>query len=660
MDNFLIDREFDRMYGESYRQGVGHCVPTHSENRFDKASASVELLIPATACNEDAKALAKQVVPRDLERIEVFGLPIEDIVNEMLPNGAPEGSRHKCALKLFYDLLVLLDGNADRARRALLKLQWVQDVITERGMTEIDRIVDAGLKRLHKCESENFNAPRPSKEMRQAVERITGRKYSVLVREQHAKLLGHIVALQEDILHTLENIGRDLEKLSKYYPLMKQFFFRLKRKYYAAAFFVGGAFAMTLLTRCWYQWYGKPGKHCRLNSLMLLIGRMGGGKQIAVDFYKLLMEPIKKADQAQIDALNAWNAERDQNNGGTKNKTPRPAGIYRALPSETSTAALREAEANAHEPIDGEEYYLHVSIFDSELQNTLSQLSRSYMSALVTYWLKAFHSEPHGAYLKTSSAPVGETDVHFNAVYTGTEDALKRLNTESNNTNGLMSRFTIVPNADSNFEMMDVHPYDDAAQMRDSAITEWAYRLDSCKGEIPCQELSDALEQWTKRRMTDAGDDQDYAEEDLVKRPSWHAVNYSLPYIISRHWDKMVQDSDGRWKCGPDFKVDNTDVKLAVLIANAQLAFQEYYCKAILEKHYDNLAVEEASNVRHQKKTMLAYRRLPDIFTSQDVRREYGYDNTGSVCSRLKILQDDGMAQKIRAGENKGKYRKLM
>ena len=46
--------------------------------------------------------------------------------------------------------------------------------------------------------------------------------------------------------------------------------------------------------------------------------------------------------------------------------------------------------------------------------------------------------------------------------------------------------------------------------------------------------------------------------------------------------------------------------------------------------------------------------------TFDDVKREYGYDNVGSVCSRLKILQDDGMAQKIRTGENKGKYRKLM
>ena len=70
----------------------------------------------------------------------------------------------------------------------------------------------------------------------------------------------------------------------------------------------------------------------------------------------------------------------------------------------------------------------------------------------------------------------------------------------------------------------------------------------------------------------------------------------------------MERTSEGHWKCGPDFKVDQKDVRLAILIANAQLAFQEHYCKAILEKHYDDLAAAQSSNVRHKQKTWLGYR----------------------------------------------------
>ena len=657
-----FENEFDRQYGDSYREG--NSAATNSDHQLPSNAAAPseggQSLTPA-ASDEAAKDLASQVASKDVEKEKylVFGYDPEDFFNAMYPNGP--NCRHDAARNFFNDLMVMYDGNWELARNKLLMIRSAQELITERGMSEIDRIVEGGRKLYQKRESENFKSPQPSKEMRKAVKQVTGRDFSALKREQRGMEQGQAVGMQLEILQTLENIGAEFSKLIPYFPLLKLLCFRLKTKYYPAVFFVGGSFAMTLLTRCFYYFWPKPGKKNRLNSLVLLIGRMGGMKSVAVDLEEIMMEPVHKADEPQKTALNAYNAEREQNNGGAKNKKPRPTGVYRALPCETSTAALREAEANAHEMLDGEDYYLHVSIFDSEFQNTLSQMKKSYMDALLTYWLKSYHSEKHGAYLKTSNAPVGETSVHFNAVYTGTEDAMKALNTEKNVVNGLMSRFTAVPNADSNFEMLEPSPFDEAAQKRDAELRDWAYKLNDCKGEIPCEPISKALQLWTKHHMADAGEDNDLAQEDLVKRPCWHAINFVLPFVVTRHWDLMVQDSDGLWKCGPDFKVDQKDVRLAILIANAQLAFQEHYCKAILEKHYDDLAAAQSSNVRHKQKTWLGYRRLPEIFSSDDVDRCFGYEGkTGSICSRLKRLQDQGLAQKITSGKDKGKYRKLM
>ena len=436
--NLFEGCEFDRQYGDSYREGNSDA--TNSDHKLPSNAAvaqeGVQSLTPeAAASSEAAKELAQQVVPKDVEKEKylVFGYDPVDFINVLYPNGP--NCRHDAARDVFNDLIVMYDGNWELARNKLLTLQWVQDLISERDISEIDRIVDGGRKLLQKRESENYTSLQPSKAMRKAIEQVSGRKYSVLKREQLGLEQGQAVAMQLEILQTLENIGAEFAKLVPYFPLLKLLCFRMKQKYYPAVFFVGGSFAMTLMTRCWYYFWPKPGKKNRLNSLVMLIGRMGGMKSVAVDLEEIMMEPIHVADAPQIAALNASNAEREQNNGGKGNKKPRPTGVYRALPPETSTAALREAEANAHETLDGEEYSLHVSIFDSELQNTLSQLKKSYMDALQTYWLKSYHSEKHGAYLKTSNAPVGETPVHFNACYTGTDDALKAINTEKNNVN---------------------------------------------------------------------------------------------------------------------------------------------------------------------------------------------------------------------------------
>ncbi len=652
VNNLFTSQDFNEKYLESYRQNQSD--PTNKNHQFDSDSTT-------TTVNTPNPPQVNQTVVTAATEVKAFGHPVIDFANTLLPGGAPVGSRHGTALKLAQDLLIICDGNQEAVRQLLLQLSWVKDIVNERGMKEIDDILESAKKLMRKRESENLNALQPSREMRRAIEKVTNRKYSQLVAEAHKRMIGSAEGTYQDLtLQMLERIGSEIEKLFPHYPLIKLLCFRQKRKHYVVAMLVGGAFLMTLMTRCWYRYWSAPGRKCRLNSLLALIGRMGSGKHIAVDLYKILMEPIKMADKAQVDALNNWNIEKEQKSGSSKNKTPRPQGIYRCLPPETSAAAIREAEHNAHEEIDGKDVALHCSIFDSELDNTLRQMKKSYMDQLFTLWLKCFHNEPHGSFLKTSSAPVGEYPIHFNGVYTGTRDALNKLATTSNFVNGLLSRITTVPMGASNFEMMEIQEYDDAAKQRDDALRNWAYLLDATKGEIPCKVISRTLHMWTKHRMTEAGENKSYAEEDLLKRPSWHGMNFSLPFIVSRHWDQMVKDEDGRWKCGPDFKVDKTDVKLALLIAKAQLSFQFHFFLAIGEKYYDDLEAENASNVPHQRKTWLAYRRLPNPCTAADIDREYGYNGVkGSICSCLKRLQDDGLLQKIRSGEDKGKYRKL-
>lgn len=658
MEKDLFQNEFDQQYGDAYRNGQSSATTTdHQLPSNAMAEDGGQLLTAATSV---AGELAAQVAPKDLEKeqCKVFGHDIRDYVSVVYPNDP--NVRHRAALKLYYDFLILLDGDHDRARRALLNIDFVQEIILERGMAEIDRIVEAGRKLLQKRESENFNDPLPSKEMRRAIEQVTGRKYSLLVREQRALAVGRELEADDEVLQLLNRIGERLQKkFFKHFELLRLVCHRLKRKHYIAGLYVGGCLGSTLMTRMHYRLFTSPGRALRLNSIVELIGRTGSGKSLAIVLYRIMMEPVKVSDAAQIEALNRYNEEREMKNGAEKSKTVRPKGILRCLPSEASAAAIREAEFNAKEIIDGVEVPLHVFQQNSELDEVLAQQKKSYMNIEQLFY-KALGNEPAGTFLKSSSSMVGEYDVHYSALFSGTQSAISRQITSTTFAKGLPQRLGIVPMGDSNFEMIENHVYDEADRQRDEKLREWSYRLDATKGEIPIPAiLSDALYSWNKRRMLDAKEEGSKALEDLVKRPVLVALNLALVYILARHWDKMVEDG-GKFKCGPDFEMDKIDVEFALAVCDAQFAFQQLFALPVGEKYYDDLTAEQASNTRHQQKTLLAYRRLPNPCTPEDVDREYGYSgNKNSINSRLKRLQDDGMLQRIRSGEDKGKYRKL-
>lgn len=654
------DSQMEILYGDKYREGRGSCNPTHSENYFFGGNTSSSQTTTIVKANTQSAQQAQNQTEEKKELPLVFGHQALDFVNVLLPNGVPKGSRHRMGTKLAYDLIIMRDGNIDAVRQDMLQLCFIREIVNERRMQELESMIASAKKLMEKNEGEYINSPQPSKNMRKAIETLTGRSYKSLVRDLNKQMMGHLDDDTNDyLLKFLNRLGAEIKRLMPRYPMLELLCHGLKPKHYVAALFIGGAYGMTLMTRCWYRYWPAPGRKCHMNCILELIGRMGSGKHILVDFYRIMMEPVKVGDQPQIDALNKWNSEHDQKNGASKNSTARPTGIYRCLPCDTSAAAIRDTMFNNFEEIDGEKVQLHISITDSELDNTLTQMKKDYMN-ISSLHLKAFHNEPQGAFLKTTTAHVGEIDIFANFMYSGTEYALAKQVTPDNYGSGLPTRLTVVPMGDSNFEMMENRKFTAEDAHRDNLLKQWAYKLDRCRGEIPAEDLSNALHQWTARRMEDAKENNSKAEEDLLKRVGWHAMNYSLPFIVSRHWDQMVQDDNGYWLCGENFGTDKHDRQLALLIAKAQLAFQHFFFKAIAEQYYEKMDSKQLSGKNYQGHTARAYSQLPSIFTSEDVNRCYGYEgNKNSIYSCLKRLQDDGKAQRIRAGQDKGKYRKL-
>jgi hypothetical protein len=167
------------------------------------------------------------------------------------------------------------------------------------------------------------------------------------------------------------------------------------------------------------------------------------------------------------------------------------------------------------------------------------------------------------------------------------------------------------------------------------------------KGELSVEKIVDELYDWTARRMADAKENDSKADEMLLKRCAYHGLNFSAPFIVMRHWDKMHQE--GNYWCG-EFETDDVDWRLAELIVNIQYACQRHYFGAMAEAYFDNKLKDASVNVLRRQKTRENFARLPETFTSEDVMRCFGLSSDGAVRSKTRRLLSDHLIEKVSDG----------
>ena len=454
----------------------------------------------------------------------------------------------------------------------------------------------------------------------------------------------------------LSDWGELIEAMSADFPILKDICKGLKLNQYPAAMFVAGGLMMTLMTRCSYRFYHRPEELRRLNNSTLIIGDPASGKSFATRLFKILARPIVEADQVGKDAINAYREEM-RTKGANKEKPKKPKVTIRIHPARTSNAQFIQDMVNSVEEVDGKKIQLHMLTFDTELDNTLSlQKGGAYIDKQ-SLQLKAFHNEEDGQAYSNNDSVFQNFFVIWNFIYTGTPIALKKMVNDTNFGSGLATRLTCIPLPATNFEMMsreDTIDYDS-----DARLTEWARKLDRMKGELTIQKIVDELYDWTARRMMDAQENDSRADEMLLKRCAYHGINFSAPFIVMRHWDKMKQD--GNYWCG-EFETDETDWRLAELITNIQYACQKYYFGAMAENYFDNKLREANVNVQRLPRTKENFDRLPEEFTTDDVMRCFNISSKSTARTRVSRLAADKLIEKmdsiVENGHTKVIYRK--
>ena len=568
---------------------------------------------------EDVRCLKDDVAPQPSFK----GRPYPEIIAEWWKRQGGEPQEGERNVKL-YQLAVNLRAICDNNRQLLLQ------VIPRLGLDEqeVERIVESACKE-------------PVKGISKPMREILGMNATTAMVEQ-------------DMNRWLWEWGAEIEALSEHFPLLKDITKGLKRNQYPAALFVGGGLLMTLMTRCTYRFYHRPEELRRLNNSTLIIGDPASGKSFATRLFKLLAAPIVEADKVGKDAINAYR-EQMKTKGANKEKPKKPKVVVRVHPARTSNAQFIQDMVNAVEEVDGEPMQLHMLTFDTELDNTVSVQKGGSWIDKFSMELKAFHNEEDGQAYSNVDSILQDFVVTWNFIYTGTPIALKKKVNEQNFGSGLATRLTCIPLPATNFEMLSRETTVDYDS--DNRLKEWAVRLDRMKGLLPLGKIVDELYDWTARRMMDAKENDSKADEMLLKRCAYHGLNFSAPFIVMRHWDKMHQE--GTYWCG-EFETDEVDWHLAELIVNIQYACQRHYFGAMAENYFDNKLKEASANVQRRQKTFEGFERLPEEFTNEDVMRCFNLGSEGSARSKTSRLLRDHLVEKVREekGQQKALFRK--
>ena len=441
----------------------------------------------------------------------------------------------------------------------------------------------------------------------------------------------------------LEDWGEQIETMFDDYPVLKDICKGLKRNQYPAAVFVAGGLLMTLMTRCTYKFYHRPEELRRLNNSTLIIGDPASGKSFATRLYNLIAAPMKAADKAGIEAINRYK-EQMKTKGANKEKPQKPKVLVRVHPARTSNAQFIQDMVNAVEVVDGEEMQLHMLTFDTELDNTMTVQKGGSWIDKQSLELKAFHNEEDGQAYSNLDSVMQNFFVTWNYIYTGTPLALRNKVNERNFGSGLATRLTVIPLPATNFEMMSRESHVDYES--DGRLKEWAFKLDRMKGVLSLDKIVDELYEWTARRMADAKDNESKAEEMLCKRCAYHGLNFSAPFIVMRHWDKMHQE--GSYWCG-EFETDEVDWQLAELLVTIQYACQRHYFLAMAEKYFDDQLRDVSVNAHRKQRTIDAFERLPEEFTVDDATRCFSLANDTVARVKISRLIKDRLVEK--AGE---------
>ena len=620
------NEEFDKKYCEAYRSG--RTEPTEKTHSFDKLRVKNEELRVKNEDERGNEAEAPSPFGEGGGRGSYHGVEYAKICEawQAAQGGAPApGDRHRTMLQLALDLRYICDNQPKLVDRALRECGFVQDIIRERGEEEVRAVADTA------CERRMY---------KDIPKRMQGVLESVGIHNSQPTTTQRPVATV-DVPY--EQFAERLEPLlsAPYAEACRG----VSRANWLGAVFASGAMYCTLLTRCWYKHYN--GAIQRMNPQVLIIGHPASGKSFAKQLDDQIMCSMRAQDEEVRLAETRYKQE--QKKRGTSSKAQKqdalvePEGMIRYLPTKTSNNIFFRRLKRAKEIVNGEQLPLHLYMFDSELDSSISAQSGGAWIGKHDLELKAFHNELSGVDYANGDSINDILPVYWNSVTTGTNVSLHKKFTLRNINDGLCSRVAIFLMERANFKMVRKNVVD---WKTNEELKQWGFKLEQLHGELPLQRLVDHVYDLCELSAQEAEAANDLVLDYLRKRAVFYATWFTIPRIVARQYDKFKKTGE--------LEVTDDDLKFSTLMYDAVIWFQDYFFGQMLQDSWDN-AEREYVPRRKNSKNADAYQSLPETFTTKEVQQMLDLEQNAAAqqCQRWAT---HGFIERVK----KGKFKKIM
>jgi len=620
------NEEFDKKYCEAYRSG--RTEPTKKTHSFDELRVKNEELRVENEDERGNEAEAPSPFGEDGEKGSYHGVEYAKICEawQAAQGGAPApGDRHRTMLQLALDLRYICDNQPKLVDRALRECGFVQDIIRERGEEEVRAVADSA------CERRMY---------KDIPKRMQGVLESVGIHNSQPTTTQRPVATV-DVPY--EQFAERLEPLlsAPYAEACRG----VSRANWLGAVFASGAMYCTLLTRCWYKHY--DGGIQRLNPQVLIIGHPASGKSFAKQLDDQIMCSMRAQDEEVRLAETRYKQE--QKKRGTSSKAQKqnalvePEGMIRYLPTKTSNNIFFRRLKRAKEMVNGEQLPLHLYMFDSELDSSISAQSGGAWIGKHDLELKAFHNELSGVDYANGDSINDILPVYWNSVTTGTNVSLHKKFTLRNINDGLCSRVAIFLMERANFKMVRKNVVD---WKTNEELKQWGFKMEQLHGELPLDRLVDHVYNLCELSAQEAEAAGDLVLDYLRKRAVFYATWFTIPRIVARQYNEFKKTGK--------LEVTDDDLKFSTLMYDAVIWFQDYFFGQMLQDSWDN-AEREYVPRRRNTKNADAYLSLPETFTTKDVQQVLDLEADASTKQCQRWLTH-GFIERVK----KGKYRKIM